>query len=50
MMKYLSRTGGAVPAPARPDPAFEAELAAAFRDDIDRLERLLETDLSDWRV
>jgi hypothetical protein len=50
MMKHLSRPVDAVkPTAEASDPTFRKELLAAFADDVDRLERLIGTDLSAWR-
>ncbi|MEO9576814.1 MAG: sulfotransferase domain-containing protein [Tateyamaria sp.] len=48
MMKHLSRP--AAPGPvAQQDPDFRAALLAAFKTDIDRLEQMIDADLSAWR-
>ncbi|MEL7255320.1 MAG: sulfotransferase domain-containing protein [Pseudomonadota bacterium] len=49
MMKHLSRPAERESA-ERQDPAVRARLLAAFAEDIDRLEPLVEADLSAWRV
>jgi hypothetical protein len=51
VMRHLSRpAGGGGGAGADPlDPALRAEMAAAFAADVERLERLLGWDLSEWK-
>lgn len=49
MMNHLSRPADTGQSSASYDPVFQAELLAAFSDDIGRLERLIGADFSDWR-
>lgn len=46
MKRHLSRPGGAAPAVS---PAVMDEMREAFAPDVERLERLLDLDLSDWK-
>lgn len=48
MMKHLSRPASNMPE-QQADPAFRKTLQAAFAGDIDRLEVLIDADLSEWR-
>lgn len=49
MMKHLSRPAEAAPQ-TQADPDFRKTLLTAFAADIDRLEELIEADLSEWRT